>query len=452
MTKKSQRNGARPGILLGLLLLVGVVVGTIVFSNRQSPAPAPNEVEKTPAPTAEHKRSTTIAEAIPTNQGAVIPKVEPVPQKPTVAPVVAKGLSVDDFIKTLQDGSQSMKARAAAAKALAKDSSNKAFAALRQALLTGSHELRTSIADALGGSTHPETSGILMTLINDRDEHVAKAAVRALAEQGGPEAVNALSQILYNNSTAVNVRSEAASGLGNLNQPGAADTLSRAALTITDERIVESILQSLGGRPIEETQGFFQSYFRSPTVSSELKLTAIDALGEAKGDASALLMEAARDTDPEIREKAAWALSAQETQGKLGSQLTGMLQTETDPDVRRRLYQALGNQESFDVSTFQSLVQKETDRSAKLAGLEILALQLRTDPSADLASYFDRSAVAELKNLALHAEISQDRMSAVNALKRAGTASALAALQDLAFQSTDKRVLQASRSTFGKVK
>jgi HEAT repeat protein len=317
---------------------------------------------------------------------------------------------------------------------------------LREALNNSrDNKFRANIAEALGGSTHAESSGTLLGLMADGSEGVAMAAVRALAEQGTPAAVNALNQALYNESTPLNVRCEAAVGLGNINQPGVVDSLSRAASTITDDFIVGSILEALGSRPISETQSFFQSYLRSSTVSSEFKLDAIKALGQVKGDASALLMEAARDKDPELRAEAAWAMSNAETEGKVGSDLTTMLQNETDPDVRKRLYQALGNQESFDVSTVKTMVEKETDASARLAGLDLLAMELRNNPSQDLSSYFDQTAVAELKKLALTGEISQDRLAAVIALKRAGTGASQAALQEIAQNSTDKRILDATR-------
>jgi HEAT repeat protein len=354
------------------------------------------------------------------------------------------------LIKTLNDENQSLKVRGKAAKALAGLGTSEAMSALKSALVTGSDSLRASIAAALGESQDPQSASMLRGLLTDKAESVALAAVQALAQQGSPEAVAALSQLLYNTATPLNVRCEAALGLGEINQPGVVESLSHAAATIGDESIVTQILNALGSRPIEETRGFFESYLHSPTASAELKITAIEALGQAQGDPSALLLDVVRNPDAELRAAAAWALSSTDVQGNLGAQLTAILQNEADPDVRRRLYQALGNQEGFDVASIQALIQKESDPAARIAGMDLLAQNLRSNPSSALSSYFDQNEVPDLKNLALTSETSQERMAAVTALKRAATAGSLAALQELALLSTDKRVTDSANATFAK--
>jgi hypothetical protein len=77
--------------------------------------------------------------------------------------------------------------------------------------------------------------------------------------------------------------------------------------------------------------------------------------------------------------------------------------------------------------------------------LNMLAMQLRTDPTAELSSYFNQNLINQLKTLALTAEIPQDRMAAVTALKRVGDADSQAALLDISQRSTDKRVLDVTR-------
>jgi len=182
-------------------------------------------------------------------------------------------------------------------------------------------------------------------------------------------------------------------------------------------------------------------------VSTDMKVTALEAIGQAQGDASTFLASIAKDQSQpaDVRAAAAWAMSTTETEGTEGAQLTAMLQTETDPDVRRRLYQALANQESFDVGSVQAMVQKETDPSVLLAGMDLLAKSLRENPSSSLQSFFDQTATPQLKNLALNDQAAQDRMAAVIALVRAGTPDSLAVLQDLAQQSTDPKVAQSAR-------
>ena len=111
------------------------------------------------------------------------------------------------------------------------------------------------------------------------------------------------------------------------------------------------------------------------------------------------------------------------------------------------MYQALGNQESFDVASVLAAVQKETDPAARVAGLDLLAKTLRDKPSPALQTFFDQTALAELKQMALTGESEDNRMMAVIALRRANTTASQAALQEVAQQSTDPTV---SQSILGK--
>jgi HEAT repeat protein len=179
-------------------------------------------------------------------------------------------------------------------------------------------------------------------------------------------------------------------------------------------------------------------------VSSELRVAAIESLAQAKGDPTAFLASFISDSDAEVRASAAWTMSATDATGNAAPQLLAALQGEQDPEVRRRLYQALGNQESFDTSTTLALIQRETDLAARVAGMDLLAASLRSNPTPEVQTYFDQTAAPSLKNTALTGETSHERMAAVIALVRASTPSAMSALQDLAQQATDPRVKQSA--------
>jgi len=150
------------------------------------------------------------------------------------------------------------------------------------------------------------------------------------------------------------------------------------------------------------------------------------------------------DSDAEVRASAAWAISATDANGNAGPQLLSALQGEQDSDVRRRLYQALSNQESFDTSTALALIQRETDPTARVAGMDLLASSLRNNPTPEVQSYFDQTAAPALKNTALTGESNQERMAALIALVRASTPASMSAIQDLAQQSTDPRIQQSA--------
>jgi HEAT repeat protein len=448
----------RPLFLILLLALAIVVAGIVVFSGHSSKSPSPASLSEndqqaepsgqnpsTPVAMAPAVSTVPAAQTSPGTGTAPPATPAPSPDKPT-----EKLSAVDALTRTLNDDHQSLKERQKAAKALAEEGSAQAFTALRQAVANSPDNLRASIAEVLGSSADAETTSLLTSLLGERSQ-VALGAIHGLAEQATPQSIQALSATLYNNLMPLDMRIEAALGLGSIDRPGVVDILAGAANSLNEEELVTQVLNGLGGRSIDDTKGFFQNYLQSVTVSSEMKVTAVEALNQAQGDASTFLITLSRNSDPEIRAAAAWAMSTTETQGTEGSQVVGLLQNESDPDVRRRLYQALGNQDSFNVSLVESLVEKETDPSAQVAGMDLLAKELRDNPSKDLTDYFDQHAVAELKQLALTGANSNDRMDAVIALKRAGTPDAQSALQDLAQNATDKRVLQNARSTFAKL-
>jgi HEAT repeat protein len=336
-----------------------------------------------------------------------------------------------------------MSERKAAIQALAKLGTPEAIAALKEALTGGSAELRVAVAEGLGECTSPECAAMLLGLLKDPSDAIVQAAIRGLAQLGSPEAVTALNQLLNDPLRSGDIRSEAATGLGNITDPGAMAALAQAAKTLGDEDLVTQVLNAIGGRDISETQPFFQQYMGS-AVSSDLRVAAIESLWQAKGDPTAFLAGYISDSDPEVRASAAWAMSATDASGNAGAQLLASLQGEQDPDVRRRLYQALANQQSFDPGTALALVQRETDPTARIAGMDLLAKTLSDNPTPELQTFFDQTAAPALKNVALTGATSGERMAAVIALVRANTPSAMSALQDLAQQATDPKVQQSA--------
>jgi HEAT repeat protein len=346
---------------------------------------------------------------------------------------------VAELIKTLKNNALPLNDRKAAIQALAKLGTPEAIAALKEALASGSDELRVAVAEGLGECTSPECAAMLLGLLKDPSEAMVQAAIRGLAQLGSPEAVAALTQLLNASLRSSDLRSEAATGLGNINGPGAMQALTQAAMTLGDEDLVTQVLNAIGGRDFSETESFFRQYMGS-AVSSDLRVAAIESIWQAKGDPSAFLAGYLSDADAEVRASAAWAISATDTSGNVGPQLLASLQGEQDPDVRRRLYQALGNQETFDTGTALALLQRETDPTVRIAGMDLLASSLRNNPTPEVQNYFDRTAAPALKSAALTGETSQDRMAAVIALFRASTPSAMAALQEIAQQATDPRV------------
>lgn len=430
-------------LLVLLTSAVAVCLGLIIYSSHR---PKTHSAENPEAPAA------AIAPEAPGAIPDATPAVAtPAPgEKPVIAAAsveVAPSASLAEWIKILRDPAQPIKARIKAANALLADGSDAAMAAIKETLQDGPPQLRAAIAEGLGSCPNPESYSLMLNLLSNHDEIVAMGAIRGIAEQGSAQAVNVLSQAIYDPTKPLNVRCEAALSLGTVNQPGVVDALSHAVANISDEAIATQLLNALGNKPFDETKGFFENYLNSTTVSSDLKVAAIEALGNAQGDVSSLLLGYVGNPDAELRASAAWTLSQTDTPGKVQDQITAWLQSENDPAVRLRLYQALGNQESFNVPMVEQLIQNEADLSARTAGYDLIAKTLRENPSPDLTAYFDATAVPALMTTAMSATVPSDRMTAVIALKRAGTPGAVSALQNLANQSTDPRVRKSAGGT-----
>lgn len=350
------------------------------------------------------------------------------------------------LIYTLLDGAQPLKERRQAAVELARIGSDAAIAALKTALLDGPPYLKAMIAEGLGESPHPEAEAMLLSLLQDPDEVVARGAVQGLASRGTAEAAQKLQEVLFDASRPESVRTEAALALGDVPQPEALNALSRALGEMDEPGVVESILEGLGKRPFEETEPLFRSYLETPNLPSDMKTAALEALSSAQGDVSTFLLGFASDPDPEVRGTAIAVLGNAENQSDLAPQLLGLLKDETDPEVRAKLYEALKNQENLSAADLLALVQSEPASPARLAALNALAVALHSGDPEAARRYFDQVGVPELKNSALTADDPDERLEALASLRLAGTEPSLQAIQDIAAHSTDPRIIQAAKA------
>ena len=128
-----------------------------------------------------------------------------------------------------------MEERKKAINALAKDGSFEAIGALKNALASGTDELRVAIAESLGACASVDCTLFLQGLLNDSNAALVKAAVRSLAQQGSPEAMAALTQLLYDSQRSAEVRCPRLfRPWAPCIQPGVLDTLTQAALNLND--------------------------------------------------------------------------------------------------------------------------------------------------------------------------------------------------------------------------
>ena len=376
----------------------------------------------------------------------------PQDQEPPNAPSVLASTSAPydaataKLIVELLDATRPLKARREQARALARLGTGQAMTALRAALQDGEPYLKAGIGESLGESPSPEAMAMLLDLVHDTDQTAARGAIRGLAIRGDAESTDALGKVLFDEGMPESVRSEAALALGEVQQPSALAALTEAATQWPDGPLAESAIEGLGKRPFSETKEFFGNYLQTPGLSAESKVAAVEALGNSSGDAAPFLLNLTGDPDPEVRAAAAWSLLGTGGDTDLSASLISLLQKEPDSTVRSRLYQALGNQDAVDVSAVLALAQKETAPEARLEALALLATACHSTPSADSLAYFNQTAVPELKQTALSGLSSQNRLSSVTALARAGTAESTGALTEISHQATDPRVVEAAQA------
>jgi len=430
-----EKQTPRPGFVFTLFVLAVIAISAAVYFGRKT-----QPQKKSNASTAEVSKINPTGP--PRNQFLSRKKNS---DGEETFPIV-KDSTITQLLAKLNDSALGTKARRAAGRALARTATAEALDAAKAALqnTTLPSAVKAAMAEGLGENSLPEARKFLETLLAEKDEAVARAAVRGLAAAGDAAAADTLLQVLSDAGKPESVRTEAALALGDLNQPGITASLIKAMSDIKDENISEFILEGLGNRPFDETVEFFRSYLANPDTSSELRVAAIDALQNSKGDPTALLMKYTADPNPEVRAAVGFSLAGLDDQGYAGGELRRLVAQETDSDVRKSFYSAFENQSDVDFAKSLAMVKNENDFGVKLAGLNLLAAAAKTNP--DIADYFNQTAIAELKAAALNGERVQDRLSATMTLRKLNSAGSLNVLQEIAGQSTDPKVVQAANA------
>lgn len=182
-----------------------------------------------------------------------------------------------------------------------------------------------------------------------------------------------------------------------------------------------------------------------PQAPSQMRLAALESLSNLPAGATDFLAKYLSDADAAIRAEAAWALSTTENPGHVGPQILNLLASETDAGVRLRLYQALANQENFDVNGALRATQAEPDDMARLAGFQALAGTEESRSTSELRAFLDQTAVPTLINSAIQGKDLPERLQAVMILLQVNSAASQEALRALKQNSKDEAIQQALR-------
>jgi len=281
-----------------------------------------------------------------------------------------------------------------------------------------------------------------LELLNTGNVSDALSAVSGLSIIGGDSSADKLAEIMRETQYPENLRLEAALGLGVIGTPKAGNALATAFLLFPDPEIHSQLLDSLGCFPFPLIEKTWTEYLAAPATSDELRCVAAEALARSTPEAVPYLRDlVAKDRDSDVREMAAWAISAHGSDGKSGPQLAEMAVTEPDQDVRRRIYEALLNQAENPVDSLLPVIRGETDIAARVAAYNAVGDAVRRSGLPSLTNEFDTQMVPELTRIALSPGILNLRMRAVFALRRAGTPAAREALAEISM-TPSKQIAQ----------
>jgi HEAT repeat protein len=290
------------------------------------------------------------------------------------------------------------------------------------------------IVAIMGDDGWPDTlrTEAALQLLKTGTEAHTLLAVRGMGEIGGDDNADRLAEITHAPDRSETLRFEAALGLGQIGSTRAGEALAAALSEFPDSEMQQELLDSLGHFPFTPLENSWKQLLASPDTPDEVRSAAAEALANSTHEAVPFLQAlAASDHDTDVREMAAWAISAHGPDGTLGAVLADMVRAEPEVDVRRRLYEAMMAQAQNPAATLVPTIQAERNTAARVAGFNALSDAVRRGQSSSLALDFDAQIVPELTRIALAQDSINIRMRAVFALRRAGTPASLEALTEI---------------------
>jgi HEAT repeat protein len=346
---------------------------------------------------------------------------------------------IEATIAVLRDPDLPLSTRRVAAFDLAESGTDEALMELLLAASTASPFMKAAIAESLANFNHADARRFLVTLLDDREEMVGRAAVRSLAARGDLAGLERVSKVLLDGERPVSVRVEAAVALGRSDHPEATNLLLQATHSSFESEEIRPVFQHIldalarrlsGGEPVAWTR------------DSQYFLLASD--DGKKGGTAGFLVAFLADEDPEVRRTAARSLSTTSDVNPVVADIIACLKRETEPEVRIHLYRALEGYGRIDCDSVLALIREEPDHSVRLAGFNCLAAVVSNGASAAAIDFFDYSAVPELRQVAVHGDDLQLKLSSIIALQRSRTGRAEQALREIAKNAPETRVREAA--------
>lgn len=289
------------------------------------------------------------------------------------------------------------------------------------------------------------TEAALALLASDQVADKVRAA-RGLALIGGKENIDRLVAMIDDASLPKELRLGAALSMEIVGTPKARDILLNAFSVLSEPAAQEQLLGALGKFPFRQIEAKITQVLDDPSSPDSVRVAAVDALAGSSPEALPFLKQKAEsDQNPQVREMAAWAISALPAEdGAMGPELARMATVEPEADVRRRLYEAIPTQAVNPAESLLPQIKGESDMAARVAGYNALGDAVRRGSSSALSAQFDTQMIPELTEIAISGESMNIRMRAVFAIRRAETPAAQAALQAIA-QTPNVKIAQAAQ-------
>jgi hypothetical protein len=299
------------------------------------------------------------------------------------------------------------------------------------------------ILELLGSSSHPGARDLILPALKSDNERMVRSALRGLAKLNNSKDINLFDALFLSKDTSIGIRTEAATSLGMNDSPKAAQKLISAynRADPDDELIRELAIEGLGRRDIAETEVFFRQIL-SVETNSDLRVSIFEAISDAKGNIEPFLKDFINDNDSDVREEVVWNLGMLE--GNHGKLLCEHLNNETDPEVRKRIYEALDEQDSFDISLVLQESLQDTDLEAQLASYTLIAAHLNQIKDPDERESAELVITGELEQMAVDGVKLNQRLRAVIGLRRMKTDGSSEALMRIVGRSDDPRVIMAT--------
>lgn len=259
--------------------------------------------------------------------------------------------------------------------------------------------LRSGIFEGLALADQGWGYDLAIEALHSDSAVIARGAVKALGLYGGEEAVNILSELVYDFESDPAVSFAAAQALGVEGSTAAADALVNLfefGIMQHQDEAIELALEGLAMIESEDAMSYLKEVYELASDPA-IRVLVLEGVEGSEADIYEIAVSALSDEDAEVRTAAASALAYNETPLD-PNELFDYIENEQDAAVRRDLYSALDNQDEVDVNRVMELMREESDPHTRLMACQVMCRQLM---GMDQQEFNDVSGILESELQAL---------------------------------------------------